>query len=176
MVSPAELARGRVGVRMVAAQPFNAEAPPEAIRAEVTPTGSHYIRSNFSVPDHDGTFTISGAVARPTTVSLDDLRGMPAVERAVTLECAGNGRLDIRPLPVGEPWGGYAVSTARWKGALLRDVLELAKPAADGVEVAFEGADRGKYHLKAVLADAPASDLAFERSLRLSEAMDPAAE
>ncbi len=35
----------------------------------------------------------------------------------------------MRPLPVGEPWGDYAVSTARWTGALLHEVLEQAKPA-----------------------------------------------
>ena len=51
------------------------------------------------------------------TLTLDDLGAMPAHERAVTLECAGNGRLEMRPLPTGEPWGDYAVSTARWKGA-----------------------------------------------------------
>ena len=28
------------------------------------------------------------------------------------MECAGNGRLDTKPLPIGEPWGGYAVSTS----------------------------------------------------------------
>ena len=61
---------------------------------------------------------IGGAVENPITLTLDDLRAMPAVERAVTLECAGNGRLDMRPLPTGEPWGDYAVSTARWTGAL----------------------------------------------------------
>ena len=60
------------------------------------------------------------------TLTLDDLRALPAVEHAVTLECAGNGRLDTRPLPTGEPWGGYAVSTARWKGARLADVLAQA--------------------------------------------------
>ena len=57
----------------------------------------------------------------------------------------------MRPLPTGEPWGDYAVSTARWTGALLHDVLAQARPAADGVDVRFEGADHGAYHLKPVL-------------------------
>ena len=34
----------------------------------------------------------------------------------------------MRPLPTGEPWGDYAVSTARWTGALLHDVLAQAQP------------------------------------------------
>ena len=81
------------------------------------------------MPAHDGTLEISGAVENPVTIGLDDLRALPAHERAVTLECAGNGRLEMRPLPTGEPWGDYAVSTSRWTGALLSDVLGLARPS-----------------------------------------------
>jgi DMSO/TMAO reductase YedYZ molybdopterin-dependent catalytic subunit len=79
-------------------------------------------------------------------------------------------------LPVGEPWGDYAVSTARWTGALLRDVLEQAQPTADGVEVLFEGADHGPYHLEPVLPATNREDLAFVRSLALEHAANPAAE
>ena len=103
---------------MINPAPYNAEAPPEALAGEITPTELHYVRSNFPLPDHDGTLEIGGAVENPITLTLDDLRAMPAHERAVTLECAGNGRLEMRPLPTGEPWGDYAVSTARWTGAL----------------------------------------------------------
>ena len=101
---------------------------------------------------------------------------MPAHERAVTLECAGNGRLEMRPLPAGEPWGDYAVSTARWKGALLHEVLKQAAPAPDGVDVRFEGADHGAYHRTPVLADTDRDDLSFVRALSLAHAADPAAE
>src|SRR5436309_7010455 len=158
------LEQARSALRMIAEAPFNAEAPPEALRGEITPTDLHYVRSNFAVPTHDGTLEVGGAVQSPMTITLDDLRAMPAVERAVTLECAGNGRLEMRPLPVGEPWGDYAVSTARWKGALLHEVLAQARPAADGVELLFEGADHGPYHLKPVLADTNRDDLTFTRS------------
>src|SRR5881394_164025 len=124
-----DLEAGRAGLQMINPAPYNAEAPPEALRGEITPTELHYVRSNFAVPAHDGTLEVGGAVGSPATLTLDDLRAMPAVERAVTLECAGNGRLDMRPLPVGEPWGDYAVSTARWKGAFLHEVLAQARPA-----------------------------------------------
>lgn len=170
------LEQARSSLRMIAPQPFNAEAPPEALREEITPTALHYVRSNFDLPAHDGTLEVGGAVERPMTLTLDDLRELSAVERAVTLECAGNGRLAMRPLPVGEPWGDYAVSTARWTGALLHQVLERARPAADGLEVRFEGADHGPYHLQPVLAEIDPSDLTFVRSLTLAHAADPAAE
>ena len=176
MAVAGDLEQARSALRMIAQEPFNAEAPPEALKGEITPTELHYVRSNFAVPAHDGTLEVGGAIENPTTLTLDDLRAMPAVERAVTLECAGNGRLEMRPLPVGEPWGDYAVSTARWKGALLHQVLERAHPAANGVEVRFEGADHGQYHLKSVLAETNQSDLTFVRSLALNHATDPAAE
>ena len=82
----------------------------------------------------------------------------------------------MRPLPTGEPWGDYAVSTARWTGALLHDVLALAQPAADGVDVRFEGADHGPYHLQAILPETDQDDLTFVRALPLAQAADPAAE
>src|SRR5437773_3128226 len=176
MAAVDRLEEARAALLMIHPAPYNAEAPPEARAGEITPVELHYVRSNFAVLSHEGMLEVGGAVDNPTTLALDDLRAMSAVERAVTLECAGNGRLETRPLPVGEPWGNYAVSTARWKGALLHDVLEHAHPAADGVEVRFEGADHGPYHLKPVLAETDQSDLRFVRSLALAHATDPAAE
>ena len=166
----------RAALTMIHSQPFNAEAPPEALETDITPTLLHYVRSNFPVPDHDGRLEIGGAVGRPHTLTLDDLKAMRAIERVVTLECAGNGRLAMRPLPAGEPWGDYAVSTATWKGALLHEVLEHAEPLDTGVDVLFAGEDHGSYILNPVLKDIDASDLSFERSLTLVHATDPSSE
>src|SRR5829696_10513311 len=100
-----DLAGARAALQMINPAPYNAEAPPEALVGEITPTEFHYVRSNFAVPAHDGTLEVGGAVQHPRTLTLDDLRAMPSVERVVTMECAGNGRLAMRPLPAGEPWG-----------------------------------------------------------------------
>src|SRR3954463_2834171 len=162
-----KLEEARAALQMINPAPYNAEAPPVALVGDITPTELHYVRSNFALPAHDGTLEIGGAVGKPTTLTLEDLRALPAHDQAVTLECAGNGRLDMRPLPTGEPWGDYAVSTARWTGARLSDVLALAQPAADGVDVRFEGADHGSYHLRPVLADTSKDDLTFVRALPL---------
>jgi DMSO/TMAO reductase YedYZ molybdopterin-dependent catalytic subunit len=161
------LRRSRAALTMVKSEPFNAEAPPEALAEDITPTDLHYVRSNFALPAHDGILAVGGAVANPMTLTLDDLRAMPAIEEAVTLECAGNGRLAQAPLPAGEPWGNYAVSAARWTGALLRQVLAEARPSELAVEVGFEGADHGRYH--------DYEDLRFARSLPYAYAADPAA-
>jgi DMSO/TMAO reductase YedYZ molybdopterin-dependent catalytic subunit len=173
MTVAGDLESERSALQMINPAPYNAEAPPEALVGEITPTELHYVRSNFALPTHDGTLEIGGAVGNPTSLTLDDLRALPAHEQAVTLECAGNGRLDMRPLPTGEPWGDYAVSTARWTGALLADVLGHAQPATEGVDVRFEGADHGPYHLQAILPETNQNDLTFVRALPLAEAADP---
>src|SRR3954469_17531175 len=169
------LEQSRAALTMINASPFNAEAPTTALVADITPPEAHYVRSNFAVPEHDGTLEVGGAVANPTTLTLDDLRAMPAHDHTVTLECAGNGRLEMRPLPTGEPWGDLAVSTARWTGALLCEVLAKVEPAADGVELLARGADHGPYHLQAILPETDQDDLTFTRSLPIGEATDPAA-
>jgi DMSO/TMAO reductase YedYZ molybdopterin-dependent catalytic subunit len=158
----------RAALTMIQPEPFNAEAPPEALAGEITPTRLHYVRSNLPLPEHDGTLEIGGAVEIPATLTLGDLRALPSAERVVTMECAGNGRLGQTPLPVGEPWGGYAVSAARWKGAFLHEVLMQARPAPYAIDVRFSGADHGRYH--------EFRDLTFMRSLALTHAADPAAE
>src|SRR5258708_6367099 len=161
------LTDARSALTMIQPGPFNAEAPPDALTGAVTPTPLHYGRSNSSVPAHDGALTICGAVGNAMTLTLDDLRALPAIDQTVTLECAGNGRLGQTPLPTGEPWGRYAVSTARWRGVPLHQVLRQAAPAPDGADVTFEGADHGRYGQR--------EDIAFVRSLPLGHATDPAA-
>ena len=168
-----DLEAARAALVMINPGPYNAEAPPAALVGDITPTELHYVRSNFAVPDHDGTLNIGGAVGRPTTLTLDDLRAMQAHDQIVTLECAGNGRLGMRPLPTGEPWGDFAVSTARWTGALLHDVLAKVEPAAQGIELLAQGADHGPYHLQAILPETDQNNLTFTRSLPLADATDP---
>jgi DMSO/TMAO reductase YedYZ molybdopterin-dependent catalytic subunit len=163
-----DLDQERSALTMIQPEPFNAEAPPEALAGEITPTRLHYVRSNLPLPEHDGTLEIAGAVEIPATMTLDELRGLPSAERVVTMECAGNGRLAQTPLPIGEPWGGSAVSTASWKGAFLHEVLERARPASYAIDVKFSGADHGRYH--------EFKDITFTRSLALTHAADPAAE
>jgi DMSO/TMAO reductase YedYZ molybdopterin-dependent catalytic subunit len=82
-----DLERERAALHMINPAPYNAEAPPEALAGEITPIALHYVRSNFAVPAHDGVLEVGGAVQNPIRLTLDDLRALPKVERAVTLEC-----------------------------------------------------------------------------------------
>jgi DMSO/TMAO reductase YedYZ molybdopterin-dependent catalytic subunit len=160
--------QARAALTVIQPEPFNAEAPPGALDSAITPTDLHYVRCNFAIPAHDGVLSIGGQVSNPMTLTIADLRALPTVERTVTLECAGNGRLAQTPLPAGEPWGKCAVSTARWTGVPLHDVLARAGVRAAAINVVFEGADHGPYGRY--------QDISFGRSLALAHATDPAAE
>ena len=125
----------------------NRGLPLEALRYDVTPTGLHYLLTHFDLPDLDAAtwrLEITGAVARPRSLSLDQLRSLPARTLAVTIECAGNGRARLSPRPVSQPWLVEAVSTAEWTGASLADVLRSVDVDAEAVDLVFTGADHGR--------------------------------
>jgi sulfane dehydrogenase subunit SoxC len=83
------------------------------------------------------------------------------VTLAVTLECAGNGRAQLSPRPVSQPWLLEAVGTAEWTGTPLRGLLDEAGVDGSAVEVLFRGLDRGVEG---------GERQQFERSLPLAEA------
>ncbi|HEX6331260.1 MAG TPA: sulfite oxidase [Actinomycetota bacterium] len=138
--------------------------PLEALAYDVTPPGLHYLLIHYDIPAVDpGTWRlrVGGRVRTPLELSLDDLRGRPSVTRAVTLECAGNGRALLDPRPLSQPWLVEAVGNAEWTGVRVRDILEEAGVEDGAVEVLFTGLDHG-------LEGEVEQD--YERSLPLDEA------
>jgi sulfane dehydrogenase subunit SoxC len=120
--------------------------PLEGLRYPITPVGLHYLLIHYDIPFVDPAtwrLQFEGRVRRPLSLSLDELRSRPAVTRAVTFECAGNGRARLRPRPVSQPWLFEAVGTGEWTGVPLRPLLEEAGLLEDAVEVVFRGLDRG---------------------------------
>jgi DMSO/TMAO reductase YedYZ molybdopterin-dependent catalytic subunit len=118
----------------------------EALRWDVTPVGLHYLLTHYDIPDVDaGTWRleVDGLVQRRLSLSLDDIRARPAVEEAVTMECAGNGRALLEPHVSSQPWLLEAVGTARWRGTPVAPLLEEAGMREGAVEVLFTGLDRG---------------------------------
>ena len=154
---------------IVTAQPFNAEMPPEAWQAAVTPTEQFYVRNHFAVPELDPAtwcLHIGGAVQHSQDLHLADLRAFPSRTVTTTMVCAGNNRLGFAPLAAGEPWGAGAVSTAAWQGVALRDVLSRAQLRHSTVELLFTGADQG-------VPQGEHETVAYARSLPLDKALDP---
>lgn len=120
--------------------------PLEALRHDVTPLGLHYLLVHYDVPAvelSDWRLEVAGAVQRPLSLSLDDLRMRHTVTERVTMECAGNGRALLDPRPVSQPWLREAVGTGEWTGTPLKALLDDAGVAEAAVDVLFTGADRG---------------------------------
>ena len=137
----------------------------EALSHDLTPAGLHYLLVHYDIPAVDATswrLTLDGRVGRVSSLSLDELRALPARTLAVTLECAGNGRALLSPRPVSQPWLLEAVGTAEWTGTSLSALLEAAGVAEDAVEVLFRGLDRGVEGGEVQY---------YERSLSLSDAL-----
>src|SRR5216110_550011 len=99
---------GRYTAEEVGLATRNHGMPLEALRYDLTPAGLHYLLIHFVVPAVDPAtwrLQVGGPVARPLSLSLDDLRGMERASVTVTLECAGNGRALLDPRPISQPWG-----------------------------------------------------------------------
>ncbi|ADO76137.1 Sulfite oxidase [Stigmatella aurantiaca DW4/3-1] len=144
-------------------EPFNAETPPEALAAARTPTPSFFVRSNSAEPELSlatHRVTVEGAVEHPFTLKVAELARGPLRSLPVTLECAGNGRTSMTPLPEGEPWQQGALGTAVWSGVPLAEVLQRARLKPGALEVLVEGAD----------GDASKR---FARALPLAKALHP---
>ena len=151
---------------VVRAHPLCAETPVPALQQAVTPRGSVYVRSNFDTPVAHAAWTlvVTGAVERPVAWTLEALAALPSRELLVTMECAGNWRLGMDPVPAGEPWKDGAVSTTRWRGVPLAALLASAGVMADAIEVVARGADTGS-------RDDAEGAVRFERALPLEVAL-----
>lgn len=139
----------------------------EALSEAVVPVGTFYVRSNFAAPAVSAAswqLVVGGRVEHPLSLSLAEIEALPPKTLKVTVECAGNGRTAMRPIPPGTPWDFGAVATAEFTGTPLRGVLERAGLTSDAVEVLFVAADAGTVETGA--------EARFERSLPVAEALN----
>lgn len=121
--------------------------PAPGTRAELTSNEDFYrIDINTRPPEVNGaewTLKIDGMVENPLTLTIDDLRAFPAISQVITLECISN------------PVGGDLISTARWTGARLKDVLDRAGMLPSATEAYVTAVD------------------GFYESIVMSDIMDP---
>jgi DMSO/TMAO reductase YedYZ molybdopterin-dependent catalytic subunit len=115
---------------------------------ELTKTTDFYLVSKnlYGDPNLDAgpwRLQINGAVEQPFTLSYQDLLNLSSVEQITTLECISN------------VVGGNLMSSARWQGVPLKDLLERAGIKAGATKVAFHAAD------------------VYTDSIHLSRALDP---
>lgn len=119
--------------------PMNAECPAKLLtESYLTPASLFYIRHHHPVPYLTAPelekfrleIDISGydKRGRVLTLTLDDLAKLRKVEVTTTLQCSGNRRSGFNDLrrTSGTTWEQGAISTAKWGGVRLIDVLRLA--------------------------------------------------
>ena len=113
---------------------------------------------------------VEGAIERSFEISFDELQKMPSQKVTALLECAGNGRVFLKPPQVSIRWEQGAVSNAEWTGVPLSVVLERAGLKKKVVEVVLEGADKGQF--KSPEPTTP-GEITYARSLTLAKAKRP---
>ena len=98
----------------------------------ITPLEEFYVQS-YALPSQvkvdQWQLKIKGAVAKPLTLTLQDILQAPQDEFHLTMECIGN------------PAGGNLIGNALWTGTPLLPFLKQAGIQSDVQEFALKGAD-----------------------------------
>lgn len=92
--------------------------------APITPTSEHYtVTQNVVDPTVNSSIwrlEVTGLIAQAGTYTYEELKNLPSISRAITLECISNGI------------GGHLMSTAIWQGVSLQTLLEKHGGALPG--------------------------------------------
>jgi DMSO/TMAO reductase YedYZ molybdopterin-dependent catalytic subunit len=150
----------------LARQPLNTQVTDRtAFDRYITPTQTHFVRNHYPTPSLDTevwSLEITGLVEIPIHVTLSYLHTLSSTETVTTtMACAGNGRAAFRPQAAGHQWGVGALSTARWTGVPVREVLTCAGACLDD-----------DCWVAAIGGDAPDDEPVFARSLPMSKLID----
>jgi DMSO/TMAO reductase YedYZ molybdopterin-dependent catalytic subunit len=156
---------GKDGLIVRSSRFFDLETPVEYFERWLTPVDHFFVRNHMHEPStldpSEWRLSVGGDVEQPYTLNLAELSKMESHSVVNTLECAGNGRAFQNPKVPGVQWEKGAVSTGRFSGPRLRDVLERARVKATGKHVMFRGLD-----------EVPGKVPPFIRSIPIEKAMD----
>jgi sulfite oxidase len=155
----------KTGMIVRSARPEDLEMPLSGFADYITPVEHFFVRTHVYVPKVElasWRLKIDGEVGSPLTLTMEDLRRMPAVELVAVTECAGNGRVFYDPPVPGLQWSTGSVGNGRWRGVRLADLLKRGGIKPSAVEVLFDG------------ADVPLGTMQdFRRSITVKKALDP---
>jgi DMSO/TMAO reductase YedYZ molybdopterin-dependent catalytic subunit len=142
---------GKKPLIKLAYRPPNYETPIEYFRTPITPNDAFFVRYHLAnIPEADDKLIdaktwkveVGGEGAGgQASLSLDDLKAMPAAEVVAVNQCSGNRRGLFAPHVPGVEWGYGAMGCARWKGARLKDVLDKVGVKKEAIEIVLNGAD-----------------------------------
>ncbi|HEY6346039.1 MAG TPA: molybdopterin-dependent oxidoreductase [Bryobacteraceae bacterium] len=145
-------------------RPQDLEMPLSGFADSITPVEYFFVRTHVYAPAvklNDWRLRVEGEVSSPVSLTLDDLRQLPATELVAVLECAGNGRSFYEPTVAGIQWSTGAAGNGRWRGVRLADVLKHAGLKSTSAHILFDG------------ADVPIGAMAdFQRTIPVKKALD----
>lgn len=156
---------GEDGLIVRSSRFFDLETPVEYFNTWLTPVPRFFVRNHMHEPTSSDAsewqVSVAGEVAKPLSLRLSDLSRLEQHSVVNTLECAGNGRSLHRPQVPGIQWGKGGVSTAKFTGPRLREVLSKAGVKPNGKHVMFRGLD-----------EVPGKVPPFIRSIPIEKALD----
>jgi sulfite oxidase len=152
--------------------PMNAEVPTRLLtKSYLTPSSLFYIRHHHPVPyltdkemrDYRLSVDLSRCGKGARTFTLDDLKAMKSTEVTVTLQCSGNRRSGYNEFQrtSGTPWGQGAISTGKFKGVKLSDLLKAAG-LSDPVK---ESEENNLQHVRFHALDGMMASIGIEKAL-----------
>ena len=155
---PRRLARDKDGALSAAGRPKGELASP------ITANDDFYIVTKNAVSDPivdaaSWRLVIDGEVNRPVQIDYRTLRALPAIDVTKTLECISNFTAGCNLTS----FGCDLISTARWRGVRLGDVLDLAGGLkSSAVGLAFISTDEFSAGLPTDVVDDPETIVVFE--------------
>lgn len=149
-------------------RPPQLETPLRHFLSDLTPNDAFFVRWHLSgIPTTVDLETfrleVGGHVSKPLRLSLHELKTrFEPISYVALNQCSGNSRSLFEPRVPGGQWNNGAMGNARWKGARLKDVLDVAGVLPGAVQVGFRGLD-----VPALAATPP-----FEKALLVDHARD----
>ena len=153
-------------------QPMNAEVPEERLTDNyLTDPELFFIRNHHPVPyltedqvkNYNVEIDLSAYGLGKTKISMEDLKKMPKAEVTTTLQCSGNRRSGFNDFAKtsGTAWIQGAISTAKWGGVRLRDLIKHA-----GLQDETEAAEKGEMrHVRFHSLDGMMASIGIEKAM-----------
>lgn len=149
-------------LEFLTSHPPNAGVDPSVMGGKPMSQSAMYMRNNFPIPDRAPEWFVVSMPGLPErALTVQELEAHERVRDRIVLECAGNGRALMSPVPEGTPWRLGGVSLIDVEGVRLKDALGVVPDNV--VEIVLTGADTGEV--------TPEGEINYQFSLRRDTAL-----
>jgi DMSO/TMAO reductase YedYZ molybdopterin-dependent catalytic subunit len=134
----------------------------ETLSDWLTPQDQVFNVQHYEFDEKNFKLEITGLVAKPMKLTMEELKKLPKKEQLMTLECSGNGSSK-----------GFmnAVYNSRWAGASLASLLRKCRINPNAKEIVFFGMDKKKETLRPGTNRELTVEVPFGRSMSVADAM-----